>query len=258
MGILRQKLERGEVAIACGVGRFLHHNFLQALGMQGGFDAVWFDMEHVGNSIEQLEIGTLAARSQGLDSFVRLPPTDYSIVSRSLESGASGIMAAQVRSAQQTEEIVQWAKYAPRGWRGLNTGSYDARFGTVPAKEHCERANKETLVFIQIEAVEALEECEAIAAVPGVDMLFVGPADLSQALGVTGDFWNPKCLEGVERVAAACRRQGKWWGIVPPDPKYAAMCVEKGCQLLSITSDGRLWNAGIQQVKGLYKDFLKS
>lgn len=253
---LRQRLARNEVAIVCGVGRTLHHNFLQMLGMHGGFHGVWFDMEHVGNSIEQLEIGTLAVRSQGMDCFVRIPPTDYSMVSRSLESGASGVMIAQVRSAQQTEEIVQWAKYAPRGWRGLNTASYDARFGLVSAKDHCAKANQETLVIIQIETREAVEQCEQIAAVPGVDLLFIGPSDLSQALGVTGDFWNPKCLEAVDHVAESCRRQGKPWGVLPPDPKYAARCIERGCKMLSIASDCRILNAGIQHYKDLYREFL--
>jgi len=257
METLRQKLTRGDVTIVFGMGRLMHYNLIQAIGMNGGFDAVWFDLEHVGNSIEQLEIGAMAARSQGMDSFVRLAPTDYSVISRSLECGASGVMAAQVRTAAEAEQVVRWSKYAPRGVRGLNVSSYDGRFGLAPLSEHVERANKETLVIIQIETLESLDHLDGIASIPEVDMLFIGPSDLSQALGVTGDFWNPKCLEALDKVAAACAKHGTHWGCLPPDPKYAARAVEHGCKLLSITSDLRLLNLGIKAVKDNYKDFLK-
>jgi len=239
------------------MGRLLHHNLIQVIGVNGGFDALWFDLEHVGNSIEQLEVAAMAARSQGMDCFVRLPPTDYSIIGRSLECGASGIMAAQVRSGAEAEQIVRWSKYAPRGVRGLNVSSYDGRFGLVPLAQHVERANRETLVIIQIETREALDQLDEIASIPEVDLLFIGPSDLSQALGVTGDFWHPKCLEALDHVAAACRRHNTAWGCLPPDPKYAARCVENGCQMLSITSDVRLLNLGIKAVKENYQQFLK-
>ena len=258
METLRQKLSRGEVTVVCGMGRLMHYNLIQVIGVHGGFDALWFDLEHVGNSIEQLEIGALAARSQGMDCFVRLAPTDYSVISRSLECGASGIMAAQIRTAAEAEQVVRWSKYAPRGIRGLNVSSYDGRFGTVPLPDHVERANKETLVFIQIETLESLDQLDQIAAIPEVDLLFIGPSDLSQALGVTGDFWHPKCLEALDKVAAACKKHGTHWGCLPPDPKYAARAVENGCKLLSITSDLRLVNLGIKALKETYKDFLRT
>ena len=258
METLRQKLTRGDVAVVCGMGRLLHYNLIQMIGMHGGFDALWFDLEHVGNSIEQLEVAALAARSQGMDSFVRLAPTDYSVISRSLECGSSGIMAAQIRTADEAEQVVRWSKYAPRGVRGLNVSSYDGRFGLAPLAEHVERANRETLVIIQIETLESLGQLEQIAAIPEVDMLFIGPSDLSQALGVTGDFWNPKCLEAIDAVAAACKKHGTLWGCLPPDPKYAARAVENGCKLLSITSDLRLVNLGIKALKETYKDFLRT
>lgn len=257
METLRQKLDRGDVTIVCGMGRLMHYNIIQMIGIHGGFDALWFDLEHVGNSIEQLEVGALAARSQGMDCFVRLAPTDYSVVSRSLECGASGIMAAQIRTAAEAEQVVRWSKYAPRGVRGLNVSSYDGRFGTIPLAQHVEQANRETLVIIQIETLESLDHLDEIASIPEVDLLFIGPSDLSQALGVTGDFWHPKCIEALDRVADACHRNNTAWGCLPPDPKYAARAVEHGCQLLSITSDVRLLNLGIKAVKDNYQQFLK-
>src|SRR5262249_33615796 len=92
----------------------------------------------------------------------------------------------------------------------------------------------------------------AIAAVDGVDLLFVGPADLSQNLGVTGDFWNEKCIKAIDKVAAACREHKKPWGVVPASPEHAEMCFSKGCRMFSPTSDVRLINAGIKAVKATY------
>ena len=254
MDSLKSRLARGESVNVCAVGRVFHYNLIQMLGVHGGFHGIWFDLEHVGNSIENLEIGTMAARAAGLDSFVRLAPTDYAAFSRSLECGASGVMAAQVRSAQEAEQIVRWCKFHPLGNRGLNNGGYDAGFGKLGLAEYCEKANRETLVIVQIENAEAIAECEAIAAVPGVDMLFMGPADLSQNLGVAGDFFHPKCLAAMDQISAACARAGKTWGVVTVNQQYAQLCRDKGCRMFSPANDVKLINAGINAIKQGYPD----
>ena len=251
---IKEKLARDEVVRIAGIGRLMHHNLIQIIGLQGGFDGVWFDQEHVGISLENLEVATLAARSVGLENFVRVAPTDYAVVTRCLESGGGGIMAAQIFSAEQADEFVQWTKFAPRGRRGLNTGGYDGRFAMLKPAEFCEKSNRETFLAIQIETLQSVEEVDAIAAIDGVDLLFVGPSDLSQALGITGDFMNPKCLEAIDQVSAACRRHGKAWGAVTPTPDHAAMCYEKGCRMISPTSDSRIVNAGIAATKSQFEE----
>ncbi len=255
MQLIKQKLAESKMVLMSGMGRILHHNILQILGIQGGFDGVWFDHEHVGFSMEQLEVSALACRSEGLENFVRIAPTDYALVTRCLEAGAGGMMAAMIHSAEQAEQFVRWAKFHPRGQRGLNVGGYDARFATISPAEFVKQANEKTFVAIQIETLGAVEHCEAIAAIDGVDLLFVGPSDLSQALGVTGDFFNPKCLEAIDRVSAACRKHGKTWGAVCVSPAHAEMLTEKGCLLLSPTSDTKIINAGIQSIKQSYSKY---
>ena len=255
MDTIKQRLARGEVLVICATGRVLHHNLIQMVGIHGGFTAVWFDLEHMDYSTEKLEIGTLAARSQGMDSFVRLAPTDYASVTRVLEAGAGGVMAAQIRSAAEAERFVQWAKFNPRGCRGLNSVGWDAQFARIPLAEFATKANRESFVAIQIETVEALEECEAIAMIEGVDLLFVGPADLSQNLGVLGDFMNPKCLAAIDRVSAACKKANKPWGVVPINPDYAAMCIEKGCRMISVAHDVKVINLGIETAKQAYAKY---
>lgn len=252
MKTVKQKLANNEMVMVCGIGRVFHHNIVQMLGIHGGFDAIWFDHEHAGFSFENLEVGTIAARAHGMDSFVRLAPTDYAVITRSYEAGAGGVMAAQIHSAEQAEQVVQWSKFYPRGCRGLNTGGFDGSFGNTPLAQFCEQANRELFVAIQIETTGALEQCDEIAAIDGVDLLFVGPADLSQNLGITGQMDHPKLHEGIDRVAAACQKHGKHWGIVPPSPEMADMCVEKGCKMLVPVADVKLLNAGIRASKEAY------
>ncbi|MGQ0637044.1 MAG: HpcH/HpaI aldolase family protein [Planctomycetaceae bacterium] len=257
METIKQRLNRGELLLVASAGRILHHNLLQMIGLRGGFHAVWLDLEHMDHSTEKIEVATLACRSQGLDTFVRLPPTDYAIITRALEAGAGGVMAAQVRSAAQVDEIVRWAKFHPRGCRGLNTAGWDARFATIAPKPFAEQANRESFIAIQIETLDALNEVETIAAVDGVDLLFLGPADMSQSLGVIGEFTHPHCIAAIDRIAAACASAGKPWGVLPPNPEYAAMCVDKGCRMLSIGADLKIVNAGIDAVKSQYARFFK-
>ena len=258
MQTIKQRLAEGQLTLIMGVGRVMHHNLLQIIGVQGGFHGLWFDHEHVGFSMRELEVGTLACRSVGMDCFVRIAPTDYALVTKCLEAGGSGVMAAQIFSAEQAEQFVRWTKFAPRGSRGLNTGGWDARFATIPIQEFCEKANRETFVAIQIETKQSVEECDAIAAIDGVDLLFVGPSDLSQALGLTGEFMHPDCLAAIDRVATACRNHGKQWGAVSVNLEHAEMLVEKGCLLLSPTSDVKLINMGMQSVKQEYERFFNA
>ncbi len=246
---LRSRLDRGELVIVCGVGRVLHTNFIQCLGVNGGFHGVWIDQEHCGLTMRELEVACVSARAAGLDTFVRIAPISYAVVTQCLEAGAGGIMAAMVESAAQTEQIVKWAKFAPRGTRGLNNGGVDGRFGTIPAREFCETANRESLVLIQIETAQAVEEAEAIAAVDGVDMLFIGPFDLSQAMGVTGDFFHPKCLAAIEKVATACAKAGKKWAALTTTPEHCQMLLDQGCSMITPASDMRIVNAGIKAIK---------
>lgn len=257
MRTLKQRLDGGETVLTFAAGRVFHHNFLQIAGLSGGFHGVWIDMEHVGLTTQDLEVATLACRAHGLDTFCRVAPTDYATVTRCLEAGAGGVMAAQIFSAKQAEEFVRWAKFSPRGYRGLNTGGIDAKFTMTPAAEFTARANAETFVLIQIETLQAVEECEAIAAIDGVDALFIGPADLSQSLGVTGQFFHEKCVRAIERIGQACRNHKKHLAAVVWNPQHAQLLYDNGCRLLSPTNDVRIVVAGLNAVKQEFAKFLQ-
>ncbi len=255
MARIKELLAGGEIVRLFGVGQLFSPKLIEIIGEHGEFDGLWLDVEHAGLTMRDIEIATLAARAYGMDHFARLPATDYASVMRPLEAGAGGVMISMVRSAEEAEQAVRWAKFWPRGERGLNGGNRDGRFGLTTLGEYTVRANTDTFVGIQIETAAAIAAVGEIARVPDVDLVFVGPADISQVLGVPGDFENPRCLDTIEGIARACDDAGKPWGIVPRGPEYAARMRGWGCRMFVLGFDLATMHAGVRATKQRYADF---
>jgi 4-hydroxy-2-oxoheptanedioate aldolase len=255
MARIKQMLKEGKVVRCFGLGQLLSPKLVEILGENGGFDALWLDFEHGGLTMKDIELATMAARFYGMDHFVRLPATDYATVMRPLEAGAGGLMISMVHSPAEAEQAVRWSKFWPEGERGLNGGNRDGRFGLTPLAEYTAQANSELFLGIQIETQGALASVAEIAAIPGVDLLFVGPSDLSQVLGVTGDFENPKCLNAIEALARACADAKKPWGVFSRGPEYAARMRSWGCQLFVLGADIHAIHAGVRSIKERYTPF---
>ncbi len=254
---IKELLAQGKLVRMFGIGQLFTPKFIEIVGEHGGFDALWLDAEHAGLAMAQIEAATLAARYYGLDHFVRQPATDYASIMRSLEAGAGGVMISMARGPEDVEQAVRWSKFHPRGERGLNGGNRDGRFGLMPTAEYVAKANAESFVGIQIETARAMESVAEIAAVPDVDLLFVGPADISQVLGIPGDYENPRCLAAIEKIAQACAQAGKPWGIVPQGPDYAERMKAWGCRLFVLGFDHHTAHAGIRATKTRYGAFFE-
>ena len=239
-------------------GRLVHPVSIQMFALAGGYDGFWLDAEHAGISTDQITMAALVGRSCGLGSFVRMPVTNYATVTQALESGVDGVMAAQVVSAAEAEKFVSWAKFAPRGVRGVNTQGADAHYTHKTPLELARDANRDHFVAIQIETLAAVKEVDQIAAIDGVDLLFVGPSDLSQALGVLGQPDHDTVWAAIDRVAQACKAHGKAWGIVPAGVAYADRCTEKGCRMITFGSDVAAMRRGVQALKTMYATQFKS
>jgi 2-keto-3-deoxy-L-rhamnonate aldolase RhmA len=255
MGKIKSRLAAGETVRLFGLGQLISPKLVEIVAAHGGFDGLWIDHEHAGLTMKDIEIATLAANAYGLDHFVRLPATDYAAVMRPLEAGANGVMVSMVNSAEEADRAVRWAKFWPRGERGMNGGNRDGLWQLIPMAEYVVQANANTFVGIQIETGRALESVAEIAAVPDVDLLFVGPADISQVMGVPGDFENPRCLAAIESVARACTDEGKPWGIVPRGPDYAARMAAWGCRMFVLGFDIHSFHAGVRAAKERYSAF---
>jgi len=250
---IKERLASGQRVNVFTVSRSFHPNQIEMYALQGGFAGFWIDHEHTGFTIDQIESATRAGRACGLDSFVRLAPTDYALVTRCLESGAGGVMAAQISTPEQAEQFVQWSKFAPRGHRGLNNWGYDGKFSLSSIEEFCTESNNRTFVAIQIETTAAVECCDEIASIDGVDHLFIGPADLSQAYGVTGQMMHPSLLQAIEKISRACEKHGKTFGAVSFVPEQVPLFQEYGCRLFSMTSDIRTFQEGIVAIKDKFQ-----
>lgn len=254
-GIFQERLATGRVLRVFSVSRIVHTVVFDLFGMAGGFDGLWLDQEHGGMTVPQVQSASAFARANGLGLIIRMAPTGYWQVTQNLEAGADGLMAARLGSAAEAEEFVRWCKFAPRGDRGLNSSGYDARYTFKPLPEFTKDANRKNFVAVQIETLGALEDVERIAAIDGVDMLFLGPADMSQALGCIGQVGHAKVWEAVEAISAACRRHGKPWGTVPAGPDYARRCVEMGCRMLTLANETLAVRRGVEALKDWYAEF---
>jgi 2-dehydro-3-deoxyglucarate aldolase/4-hydroxy-2-oxoheptanedioate aldolase len=164
-------------------------------------------------------------------------------------------MGARIESAAHAEEFVRWCKFAPRGMRGSNTGGYDADYGAKPLSKFAAESNAKNFVAIQIETLGALKDVREIAQTPDVDMLFLGPADLSQELGVIGQWDHEKLWEAIRAVADACRQTGKHWATIAATPQFAARCRDQGCRMLSFGLDAVMLRRGVEATKETFKEF---
>ena len=245
----KQLLADNELIRVFALARVPHSVVIEMYALAGGYHGFWIDQEHGGITAQETITASLAARANGLDTFVRVAPEGYWVVSHSLESGAGGVMGAQIQSAEHAEEFVRWTKFAPRGNRGFNTSGRDALFTHKPPAQFAEESNRDSFVAIQIETLGALNDADKIAAIGGVDLLFVGPADMSQSLGVVGQYDHPKVWEAIDAVATACRKHGKHWGTLPASAEFADKSVERGCRMLTLGNDVLAMRRGVEAIR---------
>lgn len=216
-----------------------------------GVDCVWLDMEHVPNTLHDIEHQVRAVKLNGADALVRVPRGSYSDLTYPLEMDATGIMVPHVMSAEDAKGIVWNTRCHPIGRRPLDGGNADGKYCTLPMAEYVKQANTERFVIAQIEDPEAMDELDAIAAVQGIDLLFFGPGDYSHAVGEPGNTNHPEVNKARELVVQAARRHGKYAGTMAPPGKLEAW-IEMGYQFLNIGAD----IAGlVQHFQHVLKDF---
>jgi len=251
----KELLASDEVIRTFALARVPHPIVVEMFALAGGYHGFWLDQEHAGVTTQETVLATMAARACGLDSFVRVAPEGYWVVSHALESGAGGVMCAQIKSAEHAEEFVQWTKFAPRGLRGFNTSGADAQYTHKPPAQFAVDSNRDSFVAIQIETLGALDDADGIAAIDGVDLLFVGPADMSQSLGCVGQYEHPKVWEALDAVSAACKKHGKHWGTLPASPLFAEKAMERGCRMLTLGNEVLTLRRGVEAIKAMYADY---
>ena len=200
-----------------------------------GFDFIVIDSEHGALGPETIRNLIRAISGVGCHPIVRVPETRRSYVQWALDSGAEGILFPQISNEEEALAAVQFCRYPPDGVRGLGPVRANS-YGSL-MKEYEERANQDIAVLIQIENEASLENLDQILSVPGIDLAFIGPGDLSQVLGVTGELGHPKVLATVERVVDACRTHKVAAGTLALDQTAWSHWLERGVKTLLIGSD---------------------
>src|SRR5262249_12120881 len=143
-----------------------------------------------------------------------------------------GIMYPRCESAEEAAELVRWAKFAPQGERGVDGANGDNPYCAMPMPPYLRAANEKTLLIVQLESPKAIEQAAAIGRVPGVDVLMLGPGDLSVIAGIAYQFDHPLIIDAYRSVAAAAKCAGKWWGTVSGNPQHTQMLMELGAKFI--------------------------
>jgi 4-hydroxy-2-oxoheptanedioate aldolase len=228
------KLRAGAFVRVCSLGHYLPFYIRHAAHQR--YDAVWIDLEH--STLSQREVQSMLSlcHAYDIDGLVRPPTQALTYSYRYLENGASGLMIPMVPDAATARAIVNAAKFPPLGNRGFGGGAVlDADFtldSGRPDSTYFDDANRETFIIAQIETPDAVANADQIAAVPGIDALFVGPADLGLRLVVAPPPNGLTLDRAIEQVAAAVRSHGKAWGITAGSIEQLAQRRELGAQII--------------------------
>lgn len=252
----KQSMESGNVAAGHMLLEFNTRGVAQILA-QADLDFVIMDLEHTGFS--EADVANMIAWLKATDiaPFVRIPQIEYHFIARTLDAGALGIMVPNVKTADAAKAIVDAAKYAPLGERGVIMGNAHTDFASVDPPAFMNHANENTTIICQIESLEGLKNIEGIASTEGVDILWVGHFDLTQSMGIPGQFHDQRFLDALKQVVDVADKHGLSAGIQPSNLEQAAEWMDIGFNVISYNGDFAVYMQALQEavagVRGLAK-----
>jgi 2-dehydro-3-deoxyglucarate aldolase/4-hydroxy-2-oxoheptanedioate aldolase len=226
------------------------------LARNAGADFLIFDMEHSGFSFESAKLGVLAARAAQIPIVVRVPSHDGKDLARACDIGADGVMAPLVDSVAEARAIVAAVKYAPEGRRGVGQLQMHDRYRAGPFLDKARAANDSMTVIVQIESGAGADDADAIAALPGVDCLWIGHMDLSCALGAPGQFDTPQFQNAVDKVLTAARRHRKRAGRLARNAEEGIALARAGFDCLALGTDTNVYQTALAQGIGTLREGL--
>lgn len=229
-----KKIKEGKVAFCTKLN--LADPRAAEIAAMSGIDCIWIDMEHVPTDYSTVENMVRAAKIYDCDVLCRIARGSYSDTIRPLEADCTGIMAPHLMSLAEAKQIAYYTKFHPIGRRPLDGGNADGKYCKVGEEDYLKEANEERFTVIQIEDPEPLAELEEICALPGIDMIFFGPADFSQGIGAPCQWDNPEIDKTRRLVAETARKHGKMAGTVGGVGNAQAL-IDMGYNFISIGAD---------------------
>lgn len=246
----RNKLENND----CVYGIFMKTGdpmFVEAASL-GGFDYVILDTEHGPVSIENQQNNIRAAEARGAVPIIRLKDSGENTIGKALDIGAYGIQVPQINSAADAEKIVKFAKFYPYGMRGVCRFVRAADYSAMDRYEYFENS-KNILIILQLEGVKAIENLDEILEVEGVDILFIGPYDLSQSLGIPGQVNNPLVVEEMKKIVERASKKNKVIGTFVDTLEDLVMWRDLGVKYLSYSVDIGIFLDGCRELTEKFK-----
>ena len=243
--MLKQNLHTNGHAFGSMAMEFLTPG-LPAIMAAAGAEFGLFDMEHTGASLETMKSMIAGCRGINVAPIVRVPRGEYHFIARALDIGAHGIMVPMVGSAEEAAHIADCAHYPPVGHRGAAFGVAHDDYRAADPATAMARAAARTLMIAQIETVEGLDSVEAIAATPNIDVIWLGHFDLTNFMGIPGQFQHPDYLAAVRRIAAAAKAHGKVAGILAMNDAWAQEYWRHDYRMLAYGLDHMLFQAALK------------
>ena len=213
-----------------------------------GCQFIIFDMEHGGLSLEQFKTLAIISNANGISPLIRIPEVNYNYVARALDLGAKGIMAPMVNTQEEALKIVQSSKYPPNGIRGAGFGFAHDNYKNESPLSYINKANNNLINIIQLETKQALENIEEIAAIDGVDCLWVGHFDLTNFLGIPGQFESDVYFNSIKRVVAAAKLNKKSLGIMVNNQDELKMYSDLGFNMIAVGTEMSILSRSISQI----------
>ncbi|HUE76285.1 MAG TPA: aldolase/citrate lyase family protein [Chloroflexota bacterium] len=243
---LKQSLKAGHSVLGTTVFEFGTPGIARMLATTG-VDFVFYDMEHSGFGIDTIRALMAQARATDVTALVRPPANLPHLIGPILDTGAHGIIVPMVETAEQAERLVDACKYYPLGHRGTGFGLAHDDFQTGNVMEKMRDANESTVCVALIETEEGVRNVDDIARVPGLDVVWIGHFDLSQSLGIPGEFEHPRFTSAVQRVLEAANAHGIAAGMMVSDPAQAIDRIRQGFRCVAYWGDVWLLQRAIKQ-----------
>ncbi len=250
---LKQRAMAGETVLGAMVFEFFSPGTAQVLA-HAGAEFVIYDMEHTGISLETVKTQVAHCRGIGVAPMVRVPRGEYHFLARALDIGCQGVMIPMVESVEQAKAIVEATHYPPNGRRGAAFSFAHDDYAPGDPYAKMKTADARNLTIALIETERGIEHVEAIAALPGIDVLWLGHFDLTNFLGIPGQFDHPKFVDAVKRIVAAGRKHKKGLGFMAADATWAKQYKELGFNMLATGTDHGILMAGVRSILASVED----
>lgn len=244
--LVKQKTANGGVAIGTMMFEF-NTTGIGRMAANAGAEFAVYDMEHTGWDIESIRMLVATTPKHALVPIVRIPTTQYHFVSRVLDMGAMGIMAPMVESADEARLLVQSAKYPPIGRRGAAFGIPHDEYGVGSIPDIVRSANAEVLLIVQVETAKGLKNLEEIAAVPEVDVIWIGLYDMASSMGLAGQMDHPDLLAAIDRVLVACHKFKKVPAVLVTSVEEGHAQLRRGFRLVAFGGDSWIYQTALKQ-----------